>query len=180
MLTPLQIHDLCILLTLKKFHENFDSCELLHDVATMEVTKQENKRFREKSKRTGTLTAAKAALLKEELEEEANGSLKTTKAKELDMDHVYVKFSDFLWAYTFVGPFSLLLWKRRTIILRFRKFLHNVGLINPMAKCDYEALAATLCLEQTQAINFYGQTSKDSKLGNIAGNVLLPFGFCEC
>ena len=167
-------------MTLKKFHENFNSCELLHDVASMEVTKQENKRFREKSKRTGTLTAAKAALLKEELEDEVNGSLKTTKAKELDMDHVYVKFSDFLWAYTFVGPFSLLLWKRRTIILRFRKFLHNVGLINPMAKCDYEALAATLCLEQTQAIHFYGQTSKDSKLGNIAGNVLLPFGFCEC
>ena len=176
MLTPLQIHDLCILLTLKKFHENFDSCELLHDVATMEVTKQENKRFREKSKRTGTLTAAKAALLKEELDDEVNYSLKTTKAKELDMDHVYVKFTDFLWAYTFIGPFSYLLWKRRTIILQFRKFLQNVGLINPMAKCDYEALAATLCLEQTQAIHFYGQTSKDSKLGNIAGNVPLPFG----
>lgn len=152
-----------------QFHENFDSCELLHDVATLEVTKQENKTFRAKSKRTGTLTAAKAALLKEELEEEGNGSLTTTKAKELNMDHIYVKFTDFLWAYTFIGPFSYLLWKRRTIMLQFRKFLQKIGLINPTAKCDYEALAATLCLEQTQAIHFYGQTSKDSKLGNIAG-----------
>lgn len=154
-----------------QFHENFDSCQLLHDVATLEVTKQENKTFRAKSKRTGTLTAAKAALLKEELEEEGNGSLTTTKAKELNMDHIYVKFTDFLWAYTFIGPFSYLLWKRRTIMVccNSANSYKKTGLINPTAKCDYEALAATLCLEQTQAIHFYGQTSKDSNLGNIAG-----------
>ena len=60
----------------------------------MEVTKKENKTFRERAKRTGTLTAARAALL----QQETAGSLGTTKAKELDMDHTYVKFFDFLWA----------------------------------------------------------------------------------
>ena len=67
---------------------------------------------------------------------------------------------DFLWAYTFIGPFSYLLWKRRTLVLQFRKWLKKLGLINP--KCDYEKLAAILTLEQTQAIHYYGRT-KDHK-----------------
>lgn len=123
-----------------QFHENFDSCQLLHDVATLEVTKQENKTFRAKSKRTGTLTAAKAALLKEELEEEGNGSLTTTKAKELNMDHIYVKFTDFLWAYTFIGPFSYLLWKRRTIMVccnsanSYKKLVSSILRLNVIMK----------------------------------------------
>ena len=73
--------------------------------------------------------------------------------------HIYVKFGDFLWAYTFIGPFSYILWKRRTIVLQFRKWLQKLGLINPPAKCDYEKLAATLCLEQTQAIHYYGRVT---------------------
>ena len=138
----------------------------------MEVTKKENKTFRQRAKRMGTLTAARAALLQETIQEEA-GSLGTKKAKELDMDHTYVKFFDFLWAYTFIGPFSYLLWKRRTIVLQFRKFLQKLGIINPMSKCDYEALAATLCLEQTQAIHFYAHTEEGNELGNIAGDAKL-------
>ena len=76
-------------------------------------------------------------------------------------------------SYTAIGPFSFLLWKRRTIVLQFRKFLQKHGVINPMSKCDYEALAATLCLEQTQAIHYYAHTEEGNELGNIAGNVKL-------
>ena len=45
------------------------------------------------------------------------------------------------------------------------------GFINPMAKWDYEALVVTLCLclEQTQAIYYYGSTKDGSQLGNVAG-----------
>ena len=89
----------------------------------------------------------------------------------------YVSFFDFLWAFTFIGSFSYLLWKRRTIVLRIRQFLWKRGLIKP-SDCDYEALCATLLLEQTQAIHYYAKTDKDSELGNIAGfffaNVSLP------
>lgn len=66
-----------------------------------------------------------------------------------------------MWGYTFIGPFSYLLWLRGTTVLRIRKVLQKIGLIRP--KCDYEALAATLLLEQTQAIHYYGRK------GNIAG-----------
>ena len=65
----------------------------------------------------------------------------------------YVPFFDFLWAYTFIGPFSYMLWKHRTIILRIRQFLWKRGLIKP-SECDYEAMCATLVLEQTQAIHY--------------------------
>ncbi len=65
----------------------------------------------------------------------------------------YVPFSDFLWAYTFVGPFSVMLRKYRTIILRIRQFLWKRNLIKP-SECDYEAMCATLLLEQTQAIHY--------------------------
>ena len=94
--------------------------------------------------------------------------LSTDMAKELNMDHIYVKFADFLWAYTFIGPFSYLAWLRGTTVLRFQKFLHKIGIINP--KCDYETLAATLLLEQTQAIN-YVSTASDGY------NVLAGFFF---
>lgn len=90
----------------------------------------------------------------------------------LDMDHVYVKFADFLWAYTFIGPFSFLLWKKGTIFLRIRKWLQKLGLIDPQSMCDYEALAATLCLEQSQVIHYCAQTEGregDSQTGNVAG-----------
>ena len=70
-----------------------------------------------------------------------------------------------------------MLWKRRTIVLRIRQFLWKRGLIKP-SDCDYEALCATLLLEQTQAIHYYAKTDKDSELGNIAGfffaNVSFP------
>ena len=84
----------------------------------------------------------------------------------------YVSFSDFLWAYTFIGPFSVLMWKCGTIILRIRQFLWKRGLIKPMG-CDYEALCAKLLLEQTQAVHYYSRT------GNIAGFFFANFPYVD-
>lgn len=64
-------------------------------------------------------------------------------------------------------------------MLQFRKFLARMGLIDPKSHCDYEALAATLCLEQTQAIHFYARTSEESKLGNIAGFFFADFPYVD-
>ena len=63
------------------------------------MSRKENQVFRQRAKRSGTLTPAKAELLEQNLleEEEAKkGSLGQGKAKELDMDHIFVKFTDFL------------------------------------------------------------------------------------
>jgi len=106
-----------------------------------------------------------------------NGSLSFEQAEELNMDHIYVKFSDFLWAYTFIGPFSYLLWARRTAVLRFRKWLQRVGLIDPSSKCDYDALAATLCLEQTQAIHYYAKKQVGDRI--IAGFFFADFPYVD-
>lgn len=152
-----------------KFHQNFDSCELLHTVEDMRKVKKENMAFRERAKRTNALTAAQTSLQVENLSNE--------RAKELNMDHIFVPFLDFLWAYTFIGPFSFVLWKRRTIVLRFRKFLFKAGIIK--LKCDYDELAATLILEQTHSIHYYGRTKTDSELGNIAGFFFADFPYVD-
>ena len=67
----------------------------------------------------------------------------------------YISFTDFLWGFTFIGPFSYFLWKYRTItiVLLIRQFLWKCDLLKPM-ECDYEELCATLLLEQTQAIHY--------------------------
>jgi hypothetical protein len=155
-------------------------------VADMEVLKEQNDMSRERGKRSSSLIPLKVNLLIAQMKEAAqkktaqidvpgskwrlvnfafcspSRTLSREKATELDMDHIYLKFSDFLWAYTFIGPFSYILWKRR-------KWLQTHGLINPQSMCDYGALAATLCLEQTQAINFFAKAKESSNLGNIAG-----------
>ena len=133
----------------------------------MKITKKENHVFRERAERTNAITAANA-----ELEEKDQDSLSQTKANEPNMDHIYLNFSDFLWAYTFIGPFSYLLWLRGTSVLRFRKFLFKIGFIKP--ECDYEALAATLLLEQTQAIHYCGRTKS-----NIASFVFVDFPYVD-
>merc|ERR1739844_23929 len=65
-----------------------------------------------------------------------------------------------------------------TTILRIRDYLVRKGLMKP-APCDYEALCATLLLEQTQAVHYYARTSKDSKLGNIAGFFFANFPYVD-
>ena len=45
--------------------------------------------------------------------------------------------------------------------------------------CDYEAMCATLCLEQTQAIHYYACTAEGSSLGNIAGFFFANFAYVD-
>lgn len=159
-----------------KYHEQFDDCELLHHLQDMKITKKENAKFRERARAIPSLTPGK---LRDSEIGTALGSLNMVEqAKELDMDHIYVGFKDFLWGFTFIGPFSQLLWMKGTTILRIRDYLVRKGLMKP-APCDYEALCATLLLEQTQAVHYYARTSKDSKLGNIAGFFFANFPYVD-
>merc|ERR1739844_117319 len=65
-----------------------------------------------------------------------------------------------------------------TTILRIRDYLVRKGLMKP-APCDYEALCATLLLEQTQAVHYYAKTKKGSKLGNVAGFFFPDFPYVD-
>ena len=85
--------------------------------------------------------------------------------------------TDCLWAYTFIVPFSYILWKRRTIVLRIRKFLHKLGAIRP--QCDYKELATALLLEQTQVIHYYGRTYDDELAGNTASFLFADFPYVD-
>jgi len=154
---------------------NFDDCELIHSVNNSKTTKKKNKVSRDRASRIDALAPAKSAPLNGKLEEKEQHSLGKDKAPDLDMDHIFVKFSDFLWAYTFIGPFSYLLWLKGTTVLCFRKMLYKMGLINP--KCDYETLAAALLLEQTQAIHYHARWKQDDK--NIAGFVFADFPYVD-
>ncbi|KAL7491472.1 hypothetical protein ACHAWT_001019, partial [Skeletonema menzelii] len=171
-----------LILNNSKLHEQFDTCELLNNVKTMAVTRKENKVIRERAKRTMSLSVSKFEQMRglgQKMTGALLGSLNMVEAAdELNMDHVYVSFFDFLWGYTFIGPFSVLLWKRRTIVLRIRQFLWKRGLIKP-SDCDYEALCATLLLEQTQAIHYCAKTDKDSERGNIAGFFFANFAYVD-
>lgn len=155
-----------------KYHEQFDDCELLNDIPRMEVTRKENKVIRERAKRSGSLTANK-------LTGGILGSLnEVEQAEELDMDHIYIDFSDFLWGFTFIGPFSYLLWKFRLYALRIRVFLARKMIIKPLP-VDYEEICATLLLEQTQAVHYYARTKEGSELGNVAGFFFANFPFVD-
>mmetsp|Transcript_14559 Transcript_14559/g.24469 ORF Transcript_14559/g.24469 Transcript_14559/m.24469 type:complete len:506 (-) Transcript_14559:1715-3232(-) len=165
-----------LILNNSKHHAQFDTCELLNDVKDMAVTRKKNEVIRERAKRTMSLSVGKVA---GKMTGALLGSLNMVDAaEELDMDHIYVPFTDFLWGFTFIGPFSYFLWRYRTIILRIRQFLYKRGLIKPM-DCDYEAMCATLCLEQTQAVHYYARTPEGSSLGNIAGFFFANFAYVD-
>ena len=90
------------------------------------------------------------------------------KADALNMDHIYVNYFQLLWAFTFVGPCSYLLWKKGVTLLRLRVFFAKIGLVKKKP-VDLEALVGKLLFEQSQAIHYFAKTKKDSKLGNVAG-----------
>ncbi len=79
-----------LILNNSKYHEQFDDCELLNDVKTMEVTRKENQVIRERAKRTMSLSM-KGAMghLGEKTTGALLGSLNHVEAaEELNMDHV--------------------------------------------------------------------------------------------
>ena len=131
-------------LAMSELHpENFASCELINDVKAV----NHDRLVHNKNRHIENLKA---------------------KADVLDMDHLYLSFTNFLWAFTFIGPFSYLLWGRSVFMLRLRVFLEKKGIIK-MKPVDYEKVVGKLCLEQSQAIHYFARTEKQSKLGNIAG-----------
>ena len=152
-----------------KMHENFDTCSLLNDLRDLEVTKKENEIFRMRMNRTPTLNPNKTA----------PATLhKTAKAKDLDMDHVYIPFSTFLWAHTFIGPFSYLLWKKGVTWLSIRQYLVKRGILK-VKPCNIEELIGKLCLEQSQVIHYYAKTKNASKLGNVAAFFFADFPYID-
>ena len=103
----------------------------------------------------------------------SSSSSNQPKAKENDMDHVYLNFFQFLWAFTFVGPFSYLLWKKGIMILKLRVFLYEKWGWTSIKKkvSSLEEVVGKLVLEQSQVIHYVGQrkvTRVDSKDQKIA------------
>ena len=139
-------------------HKNFDTCELLHDLADLVKVKKRNNLLRQSM----VLDPSKYV----------------EKNKELDMDHVYVDYLNFLWAHKFIGPSSYLLWKSGVTWLRVRKFLVKYGVLK-VKPLDIDQLIGKLCLEQTQAIHYYAKTKKDSKIGNIGGFFFVEFPYID-
>ena len=139
-------------------HKNFDTCELLHDLADLVKVKKRNNLLRQSM----VLDPSKYV----------------EKNKELDMDHVYVDYPNFLWAHVFIGPSSYFLWKSGVTWLRARKFLVKYGVLK-VKPLDIDQLIGKLCLEQTQAIHYYAKTKKDSKIGNIGGFFFAEFPYID-
>lgn len=93
-------------------------------------------------------------------------TLSMEKAEELDMDHIYVSFLDFLWAHTFIGPFSYLLWKTNLTWFMIRKYLVRIGILE-VKPVDLRELVGKLCLEQSQVINYYACTKGSTKIAGL-------------
>ncbi len=90
------------------------------------------------------------------------GSLSAEPAEGLDMDHVYLTFTQILWGYTFVGLNAHFLMLRNTFLLRLRVWLNKIGIVKPRP-VDYDAFAATMCLETSMACYYR------CKVDDIAG-----------
>eukprot|EP00568_Trieres_chinensis_P006719 CAMPEP_0183295256 /NCGR_PEP_ID=MMETSP0160_2-20130417/3284_1 /TAXON_ID=2839 ORGANISM="Odontella Sinensis, Strain Grunow 1884" /NCGR_SAMPLE_ID=MMETSP0160_2 /ASSEMBLY_ACC=CAM_ASM_000250 /LENGTH=401 /DNA_ID=CAMNT_0025456711 /DNA_START=353 /DNA_END=1558 /DNA_ORIENTATION=+ len=127
---------------------------------------------RQKAKR---LASFRAPRLNEDV---IKGSLATDKAIELDMDHVYVNYFDFLWAYCLIGPNAYLLWLWGVLSLWVRVKLHKMGLIRPKP-FDPAEIVGKLCLEGTLAVHYYARTDSDSELGDIAGFFFQDFPYID-
>lgn len=143
-------------------HEAFSTCELIEDVKRQQKNWRENSRLHDMAKPlayNGIMSVEDAA-------------------EELNMDHVYIKFYDFLWGYLFIGPMSYFLWKKGTLILSVRQYLFKKGWLK-VEEPDIEALIGKLCLEQSQVIHYFAKTKKGSKHGNIAGFFFPDFPYVD-
>jgi len=150
---------------------NFSTCELLYP-----LMKNKNKRKEEhssaitrKGKRTSFLVVN---------EEGKREHLSHNKAKELDMDHVYLSFTQYIWAVTCIGPNSLVLWLKGVLILWLRKKFQKRGFIRPKPY-DPAEIVGRLLLEGTLAVHYYARTDDDSELGDIAGFFFRDFPYID-
>jgi len=79
------------------------------------------------------------------------------------MNHVYVSFSQYIWASLFVGLPAGICWLKGIAILWLRGKLHNLGWINPKP-FDPANIVAKLCLEGTMVINFLVRDGENKDL----------------
>lgn len=144
-------------------HKAFATCELIADVKTQQKNWRENAVIRERAKAIPYMGVLEG----------------NQKAEELNMDHDYIRFLDFLWGFIFIGPMSYYLWAKGTTILRIRDWLNKKGIWKIKECEDMEGLIAIFCLEQTQVINYFAKTKEGSELGNIAGFFFADFPYVD-
>ena len=82
-----------------------------------------------------------------------NLSKETHRNSTQDMDHVRIKFIDYLWASVFVGPNAVFLWVTGILWLIVRQILHKRGWISPKP-CDPRRVVGQLVLESMEAMHF--------------------------
>jgi hypothetical protein len=120
---------------------------------------------------TTTMTTSSNEIINNNNDNES--SSKKQRAKVLDMDHIYVNYFQLLWAFTFIGPFSYLLWKKAIILLKLRVFLVEKVKIFKKKSVDLDKLVGKLVLEQSQVIHYVGRGAvniikKDEQFSTIA------------
>jgi len=146
-----------------ELHEAYSKCELVADVKDKRKNWRETAVLRDRAKAVPFLGAMDGEV----------------KADALNMDHVYIRYLDFLWGHIFIGPCSYLLWVKGTFILRARMFLIKHGLLKYKECESIEILVGKFCLELSQVINYFAKTKEGSKLGNVAGFFFPNFPYVD-
>jgi len=111
-------------------------------------------------------------------EEGKREHLSNEKAKDLDMDHVYLTFSQYLWAELRIGLNVIIFAIKGISTLWVRTKLLKYGLIRPKPRNPSE-IVGRLLLEGTLAIHYYARTDDDSELGDIAGFFFRDFPYID-
>lgn len=104
------------------------------------------------------------------------------RASELNMDHVYLNFLQLLWAFTFIGPMSYLLWKRKIFALQVRQVLVNAGIMKKQP-VDMKLLVGKIILEQSQVVHYTSKKAytdlKTSKVGMVGRFCFADFPYVD-
>ena len=150
----------------------FSSCELIHSLEDAKVARDaiHPRRKTKSAVAVNNVLQSRAkcmSLVKPSVcsDLEKSKSLSTSeKADKLNMDHIFIPFTSFLWAHLFVGINLMYLWVKGLIILIIRKKLVHFGWIKPKP-FEPKEVVGRLCLESTLPIHYYAKTRD----GNIAG-----------
>ena len=78
-----------------------------------------------------------------------------------DMDHIRIKFIDYLWVSFFVGANALLLWVTGILRLMVRQALHRRGWLSPKP-CDPRRVVGRLILESMEVMHFTCEREEDA------------------
>ena len=91
---------------------------------------------------------------------------------------MHINFSSFLWAHTFIGPFSYALWKIGVTWLSIRQHLHQLGVMT-LKPFDPDLIIGKLCLEQSQVVHYGVKIKKENGQGYIAGFFFPDFPYID-